>query len=270
MTARVSFPMYDLPGLEPVWDNWWTGVRRHMIAAGIDDLPDRRIRLPNLGDHWQEPDTVLTHTCGYPYMHGLSEQWRLVATPCFRVSWCDGPRYRNLVLVGRSLNGAAGLEDLRGCRVAYNGSESHSGYNSLRAMVAPLAHGGTFFSDTLETGSHLQTLEAVRSGAADCGSVDCVTFALIQSNGLASTEGVSVVAGGPLVPGLPLIAPRSTCEETLDRYRSALNAASRDPEMATVNATLLLDGFAVLEDKDYAEISAMRRRSETLGYHRLH
>ena len=269
MRKAVSFPMYDLPGLEPVWDSWWRGIRRHMLAAGIDGLPDRRTRLPLLADHWCQPDTVLTQTCGYPYMQGLSERWRLVATPCFDVPWCEGPRYRNLVLVGSRLRGAGGLEDLRGSRVAFNGSESHSGYNSLRAMIAPLASGGTFFSSAVETGSHLQTIEAIRSGAADCGSVDCVTFALVQHNGLVSTEGVSVLCGGPLVPGLPLIAPRTADDDTVGRYRSALAAAMRDPTMAPVNGRLLLKGIDVVTEDAYAEIGAMEKQAVALGYGRL-
>ncbi len=269
MIKAVSFPMYDLPGLEPVWDAWWAGLRRHMAAAGIDDLPEGRTRLPHLSDHWREPGTILTQTCGYPYLRGLSEHWRLVATLCFDVPWCEGARYRNLVLVGSRLQGAAGLEDLRGLRVAYNGSESHSGYNSLRAMVAPLARNGRFFSGAVETGSHLQTIEAIGSGAADCGSVDCVTFALARHNSVISTDGVSVLCGGPLVPGLPLIAPRAADDDTVDCYRAALAAAMQDNSMARINRKLLLKDATVMEEGAYAQIDTMEKQALAAGYSRL-
>jgi ABC-type phosphate/phosphonate transport system substrate-binding protein len=62
---------------------------------------------------------------------------------------------------------------------AYTRRHSHSGYNALRAAVAPLAGGGSFFSRVVESGSHAASIELVATGEADVCAVDCVTHALI-------------------------------------------------------------------------------------------
>ena len=265
MMAVVSLPMYDLPGLEPLWDRWWDGLRGHLAEAGVAGLPEHLTRRAELMSYWSCGQTVLSQTCGYPYVFGLSGTWRLVGTPCFETLWSTGGYYRNLILAAADTR-VETLQDLRGARVAFNSDHSHSGYNSIRAMVAPFARDGRFFGAGVETGSHLQTIHAIRDGEAECGSVDCVTYALAARHGLADVSGLQVVGKGTAVPGLPLIVPRAFTDDLVDRYRVGLRAAFEDPRLAAIRADLLLGGFKETADADYAPIGRMEEDACRAGY----
>ncbi|RVU34052.1 phosphate ABC transporter substrate-binding protein [Hwanghaeella grinnelliae] len=265
MTGRVSLPMYDLPGLQPVWDAWWRGMCRAMTDAGVGGLDEDLTRLSDHVSHWRDPAMRLSQTCGYPFTLGLDRDWQLVATPIFAVDWCMGPKYRNLVLV-RQDDAAERLEDLKGRRVAFNSEDSHSGYNSIRWMIAPWAEKGRFFGASVQSGSHLASIKALAAGEVDCCSVDCVTFALIAKHGIVPTDGLRVVAEGPLVPGLPFITPRSTPDAAVEDMRSALMAAVAEPGMANINETLLFDGFAAVPASAYKAIAEMESVAVDQGY----
>lgn len=265
MTGRVSLPMYDLPGLQATWDDWWRGMCRTMARSGVTGLEAGLTRYAGLMDHWRDPSMRLSQTCGYPYKLGLERDWRLVATPVYDVARCDGPRYRNIVLV-RCDDEAQDLADLRGRRVAFNSEDSHSGYNSLRWMIAPLAERGRFFGDAVQSGGHLASIKALAAGAVDCCSVDCVTFALIVKHSITPTGVLRVLAEGPLVPGLPFVAPRSMLEEEVRALRAALIQAAARPELAELNASLLLAGFADLPESGYAAIAEMDAEAVAKGY----
>jgi len=265
MTGRVSLPMYDLPGLQPVWDAWWRGMCREMAAAGVGGLDEGLTRLSDHMAHWRDPGMRLSQTCGYPFTFGLDRDWRLVATPVFAVEWCAGPNYRNLVLVRRD-DAAVGLEDLKGRRVAFNSEDSHSGYNSIRWMIAPLAEKGRFFGASVQSGSHLASIKALAAGEVDCCSVDCVTFALIAEHGVVPTDGLRVLAEGPLVPGLPFITSRSTPDAAVQKMRSALMQAVAEPAMEELNKKLLIAGFADVPASAYEIIAEMDAEAAGKGY----
>ena len=211
------------------------------------------------------PELLLSQTCGYPLTTRLAGRVHYVATPCYRAPGCEGPRYSSMVVV-RESEDAADLADMRGRRAAYNSQNSQSGYNSLRALVAPLAAGGHFFSATLETGAHRASVAAVRHGTADLAAIDAVSFALLQRDLPAEVTGLRVLARTESAPGLPLVTARQTTPLDIERLRSAWAAACVDPALATTRAGLLLDGFEVLDLADYDVIPAMRDCASAAGY----
>lgn len=265
MSGGVSLPMYDLPGLQPLWDEWWGRLFAAMAEDGVTRLSTRLTRLTDAMDHWRDPGMTLSQTCGYPFIFGVNRDWRLLATPVYDVQWCDGPLYRNLILVRRD-DAVEDLTDLRGRSVAYNGEDSHSGYNSIRWMIAPLAEKGRFFARLVRTGGHLNSIRALAAGEVDCCSVDCVTYALIAKHGIAPVEGLRVLAKGPLVPGLPFILRRSVPDDAVTVTRTALMKAVSLPEMEARNRDLLIAGFEILPDAAYGVIGRMDEEARTMGY----
>lgn len=268
MTGQVSLPMYDLPGLEPLWDKWWRRMAVAMATDGVAGLDSGLTRVSDLMANWRGPDMALSQTCGYPFVFGVGKDWRLLATPVYAVDWCDGPRYRNLVLVRRD-DPAAALADLRGRVVGYNSEDSHSGYNSIRSMIAPLAEKGQFFGKSIQTGGHLAGIRALTAGAIDCCSVDCVTFALIAKHGIAPVDGIRVLAEGPLVPGLPFIVPRSTPDASVTQMRDSLTKAIAHPELSDLNDALLISGFEVVSEAAYGAIRSLDADARAKGYPQL-
>lgn len=265
MTGLVSLPMYDLPGLRPFWDDWWRLMCRAMASEGVGGLDDVLSRFPDLMSHWRNPAMRLSQTCGYPYKLGLEQDWRVVATPVYAVDWCEGPNYRNLILV-RKEDEAQSLTDLQGRRVAYNSRDSHSGYNSIRWMIAPLAAEGRFFGASIRSGSHLASIKALTAGEVDTCSVDCVTYALITKHKVAQTGNLRVLAEGPAVPGLPLVVPRSMPEASVEAFREALILAVARPEIAALNRSLLVDGFENVPEAAYEAIALMALEAQEQNY----
>lgn len=254
----ASLPMYDLPEVCGATDSWWSGLARHLRRAGVTGVPQRLTRDPAPDRLWRTPELLFSQTCGYPLTHALAGDVRLLCTPAYAAPGCAGARYAS-VLVVRADSGARSLADLRGGVCAVNAVDSHSGYNVLRWMVAPLARDGTFFSRVLETGGHVASLRRVGAGAADLCAVDCVTHALLARHAPAELAGTRSLGFSPGAPGLPYIVGRHVDAETRSRVRAAIDAALADPTLVAARDALLIRGVENLPLSAYEEIKEMER-----------
>lgn len=260
----ASLPMYALPGLGEVTDQWWSGIARHLRAAGVPDVPHCLSRRAGM-QAWHDPALLLSQTCGYPLTHALAGKLRVIGTPVYRAAGCDGPRYAS-VLVVREQSRAGALEELRGGVCVVNGTDSHSGYNVLRGMLAPLSCGRAFFARVLESGSHAASLRQVGEGQADVCAVDCVTHALLSLHAPAMLAGTRVLGFSASAPGLPYVSSGLVSEQEADTIRQALDMAMADPSLSDARAALLIDGIAHLPEKAYDEITDMETTSRGMGY----
>lgn len=265
---RASLPMYNLPELRPAAEAWWRGLARACAREGLTEVPGELVWPGDPKDDWQAPDLLLSQTCGYPFMTELQGVVRIIATPCYDAEGCAGPLYSSALVV-RAEETARTLGDLRGCRVAYNTRDSQSGYNVLRALVAPLSGGGAFFGAALESGSHAASLAALAEGRADLAAIDCVTYALHRKHRPESVAGLRVLEFGPATPGLPYVTAASRSEEDLRRLREALFEALSDPQLREARQALLLSGAAVLPEDAYGVLLEMRAAAVKSGYEEI-
>jgi len=266
----ASLPMYDLEPLREATDAWWRGLAAALRRQGFDGVPDRLDR-GDFGDrfsHWTSPDLLLSQTCGYPLTHDFADKVRLVATPVYAVPHCAGPWYCSVVAVAEG-SPATRLEELRGSRVAINGFDSQSGFNALRALVAPLAREGRFFGAVVETGHHAASLAAVARGEADVCAVDCVSHALWTRHQPEVVAGTRVLTLTVRVPGLPYVTHAARSDGEVVWMRAALVEATADPALAPVREALAIEGFAVVDRAAYDRIDAMEREAAALGYPEL-
>ena len=133
---QVALPMYL--GAPDAVQTLWTVLHQALTLEGLQRLPDAVAWPQELHAHWLSPDLLLSQTCGYPLTHALQGQVQLVG--CFRYAapGCEGIDCRS-VLIARDEHAHLKLDSFRHLRVAFNSADSQSGYNALRAMVAPLA-----------------------------------------------------------------------------------------------------------------------------------
>ncbi len=265
MTGHASLPMYDLPTLRPATERWWRGLAGHLRAAGIDGVPERLHTNDDPMTLWRDPELLLSQTCGYPLTHALSGHLQLIATPVYRAPGCDGACYASVILVHKA-SGAERLDELRGRVCAYNSCVSQSGYNVLRAMIAPLAGGPPFFERVLPTGSHGESARAVGQRRADVCAIDCVTYALMQRYVPALLAGTRTLTWSPKAPGLPYVTRVGLDSETLVRMRAALTQALADPTLAGARDALLIADMVELPLAAYDAIPAMEADARQLGY----
>jgi ABC-type phosphate/phosphonate transport system substrate-binding protein len=261
----ASLPMYDLPEAAAATEALWRGLARHFVQAGIEDVPAELLRRPRLPEHWLSPDLLFSQTCGYPFRNAIKGRVQILATPCYAAAGCEGPNYRSHVLV-RADAPEQSLAELKGSTVAFNSTDSQSGYNALRFLVAPLAKGDRFFGKTMETGGHALSLAAVAAGEADVAAVDCVSYALFQRYRRPQLEKVRVLCSTPSAPGLPYVTAGNCDPERLSKLRDGLRAAIADPALAAVREALLLGDVMLLPASAYERMDEMEAAAVGRGY----
>jgi ABC-type phosphate/phosphonate transport system substrate-binding protein len=259
--------MYDWPEIRQATDALWTSLRDALRARGID-APDMLERERPRSEQWHDPDLLISQTCGYPYATSLRGTVRLVAAPLYVAEGCSGPSYCSVVLV-RADDPVRNLYDLRNRRAAFNARDSQSGYCAFRAVVAPLANGNAYFSETTETGSHIASMEAVAAGSADCAAIDCVCWALAEHYRGDLASRLRVLAWSPPAPSLPFITAAGRSDDEVQAIREALFEVQCDPATAATRRTLLLAGVEVVEDSAYDAILDMDRKAADAGYTKL-
>jgi ABC-type phosphate/phosphonate transport system substrate-binding protein len=242
MPSTVSLPMYDEK--PAALQAFWRGLKDHMIEAGLRNLPDALSEPWDLHSHWLDPGLLLSQTCGYPLVRSLAGKVQLVGIPRYSAPGFEGTSYSSRVVV-RADDMSGSISDLKGRRAAFNSPDSQSGYNALRALVAPYAARGRFFGEVIETGGHLSSLQFVQSRQADVAAIDCVTYAHAADAGL--VEGLRTLCYTEKAPGLPLITSLETSPDDLIRLQSAFAAASVDPKLAHCRRALRLEGFEIVE-----------------------
>lgn len=262
----VALPMY-LSNRQAVL-SLWDVVRTRLMETGCTGVPQALDWPDDLLAHWRDPQLLLSQTCGYPLTHALAETVQLVGVFRYDAPGCEGIFCRSQ-LVARAEHTGRTLADFRGMRVAFNSDDSQSGYNALRAAVAPLSQGGRFFGDLIATGSHAASMAAVQDGRADLAAIDCVTLAGLQRNLPQTVAGLCTIGQTQAYPGLPLITGPSTSAAELQALQRVLAALVRDPAAAGVLAELGITGFQTVPLHTYEVCVEMRLQAQALGYPEL-
>ncbi|CAI2058474.1 MULTISPECIES: phosphate/phosphite/phosphonate ABC transporter substrate-binding protein [Serratia] len=255
--AIVSLPMYGVSHqqVEP----FWQALRDKLRQLGMAEVPQTLSWPQDLPQHWQRPDLLLSQTCGYPLVTVLP-QVQLVGTYHYRVEGCSGANYSSWLVV-REDESAERLEDFRDRVVAYNSRDSQSGYNSLRALIAPLAREGRFFRQAIASGSHYQSLEMILEGQADIAAIDCISFALLKRARPQAVAGLKIIGRTAAVPGLPLITAAGTPDSQLAILRTAASAMVNH----TASESLLIGDFSLVPRAAYQRVAELERLAANAG-----
>ena len=262
----AALQMYDFPELRPETDALWAALRDALRARGVA-APRALSRPDDPHAPWDRPDLLLGQTCGWPYVSALRGRVRRVATPCYDAEGCEGPMYRSAIVA--RVGAEPGLAGLRGRRVAFNAPQSWSGFQALRAALAPLAEGGRFFGGAVETGGHRASGRAVAEGTADCAALDCVSWALIRAVEPETAARLTVVGWTEAAPGLPLVTAGATDDATLAALREAVEAAFGPDGPAGPRQALRIAGGGTVEDAAYDRLAAAAAEADRAGYPRL-
>ena len=153
-----------------------------MVAADLEATLEfnEAISGPLAGD--EEPFTTGRADVGFvcsPTYRWLQQKVELLPLPVPLDPRAAGrPVYFGDVIV-RADTGFHRFEDLRGRRWAFNDRNSRSGWFSMLERA-----GENFFERCIHSGSHLQSIEMVRSGAADAASIDSNVILRVNAKGL--------------------------------------------------------------------------------------
>jgi ABC-type phosphate/phosphonate transport system substrate-binding protein len=261
----ASMPMYDILEVRKALDDYWAGLRRHLLREGISDLPETLEHGRHLRDLWGDPKLIFSQCCGYDIVKGYAGKLRPVATPHYGAPGCKGYKYASVIVVSEKVEADDVLE-MRGAVCVINGPESHSGMSSIRALVAPVSNGGRFFSLVKTSGAHANSLKMLRRGEADVAAIDCVTYAILEAYRPDALSGCRRLGRTYRAPGIPYVTLRSEDSDNVARMRTAIFRSFADPALATARHALFLKDIEALAPDAYDEIRAFESFADKHDY----
>jgi ABC-type phosphate/phosphonate transport system substrate-binding protein len=245
---------------------FWRAMCIELSRLGLDDLPDDLdfTRRPVPAEI--ETDTLFTQVCGYPLQTIYRRQATLLGAPVYADTHCKGAAHCGVFIVGANSKFKQ-LEDLRGCRFAYNSRHSNSGMNLPRRAIAEIAGGRPFFGAIAETHSHPGNIERVAQGEIDATCVDNVTYAFVARYRPALADATRVLTTTALSPSIPFVTTSQAPADLKEALRKALFRVARAEEWARVRAGLLLQDIVPIDDETpYQQLLRYEIEARALGY----
>ena len=258
----VTLPMYDLPEVADATTALLDALANELTRAGWPTRPstnkpgDHRDHIA----HWLDPSTALSQSCGLPYVEELDGRVAIVGTLQWHGIVDDRGHYRSKVVVAAD-HRAGSLADLCGARPVVNGRESLSGWCSLGVALASVADDPSFVAPFVVAGSHIESLQRLRSGTADVTSVDPATYRLLERHRPDALVGTRVLTDGPRIPATPLIT-RIDTPIGLQEVRACVRRALDRPTLADALTLLGIDGLVAMDQADYLPVSTLVERAE--------
>ena len=237
MTA--SLPMYDTPATRQANDRLWAAICKHLDHP---HFPLDRTTDPH--DTWNDPDLVLSQTCGLPYRTVLHGNVGLVGTPDYGIAGCPPGYYRSCV-IARADDPRSELTDFATATLARNDIRSQSGWAAIWQLFTTL---GGFDGTIIETGAHAASAAAVAQSRADIAAIDAVTWALLCRDCPDDVADLRVLLHTEPTPGLPLI---TSVQNGTDHLYSAVSDAiaalsSEDRECLMLHGLVAIAASAYL------------------------
>jgi phosphonate transport system substrate-binding protein len=223
---------------------------------------------------WQEREWLfdageiqILWLCGLPYVHKTDlreSDMELLAVPV-----PAEPRYLGRAVyfsdvIVRTRSPFRTFADLRGRVWAYNEPRSHSGYNVVRAYLASLNDGSSFFGKAVESGAHTKSLAMVMEGRVDCAAIDSTVLEWLLSEHHDLRERIRVVETFGPSPIPPWVISRQVPESDRERIRKLLLKMDEDPLGRPILRAGRMARFIEASDTEYDPIRTMARAAEQI------
>jgi ABC-type phosphate/phosphonate transport system substrate-binding protein len=206
-------------------------------------------------------------TCGLPYAL-LADAcapncpFELLAAPVLL-----GERYQNKPIyysdiVVRSASPYASctsIDDLQGCKWAYNQPESHSGWNLVCYSLLKCGKTPAHFGQLIQSGSHQRSLDRVLVGQADATAIDSHVLDVFLTHDKTAAASLRVIdsLGPSSIP--PIVIATALAPALKRRIQAALLAMHEDPLAARALHEGAIARFARVSDEDYDDLREMYR-----------
>jgi len=192
--------------------------------------------------------------CSGTYVHAKRQYGvELLAVPVIHGS----PTYRSYIIVPQSST-AASLEELHRKRFAFTDPLSTSGYlYPVYALVSKGRQPATFFTKTLFTYSHDNSIEAVAERVVDGAAVDSLIYDYLQASNPALVARTRIIHRSPPFGAQPVGVPKSLDPATKRALRDLFLGMDQDPEGRRILKQLGVDRFIPGEDRMYDSIRKM-------------
>jgi ABC-type phosphate/phosphonate transport system substrate-binding protein len=253
MTRSISLPMYDFPEVLTSSTALLEALSVAFTALGEDAQPS----FPESSEHehlmtmWKDDDTLLSQSCGLPFVEELHDYVDVIAT----LKWTG--------IVVRESSDVATLSEAGGLQPVITNTQSLSGWCSLGVALSDVTTDPQFVQPYVESGGHAKSLQMLQDKKADLASIDPGTFQLLSRHRPTLTRGLRVIGLGPLVPATPLHVSKIR-NVSLDQAREAVLAVLSRPELAGARAEIGIDGVVPMSNEDYSVIAPLIERAHAV------
>ncbi|WP_107852557.1 PhnD/SsuA/transferrin family substrate-binding protein [Oceanimonas marisflavi] len=225
MRLIASLPWYDLPPAQAGLDAFWCVLRSELEHLSALPLPDALEREMPLIDQWSHAGLLLSQCCGPDLFTPAARYLVPVARPVFADLECaPGHYYSHIVTTSRPLPARP--------RLVVNSPSSRSGCAALyewlrRNEIEP--------GPVTISGAHAQSLQLLRSGAADVAAIDAHSWPLLNQSGMA------IIGRSREAPAPPFVMHRHSPVAITDMRRALKVAISEAGALISISAVMHAD-----------------------------
>jgi phosphonate transport system substrate-binding protein len=141
--------------------------------------------------------------------------------------------------------------DLKGGAWAYNDPCSLSGHGGLKARLGSPEAIGTFFGQTIRSGSHPASVRLVADGGADVASIDSNVLKILLDHTSALREEIRVLESWGPYPIQPVVVRTDLDPALKVALRESLLKAQDDPLTRLELEAFGLKRFVAVDEEDY-------------------
>lgn len=209
-----------------------------------------------INDLLEKGEVDLAFICSGPYSLGRTRHgFEPLAVPEVQGSHF----YRSYLIVNQN-SPFQRLEDLRGRTFALTDPESNTGALVPTYWLAGLKESPqTFFSRTIYTYSHDNSIMAVARGLVDGAAVDGLVWEYYSLKNPSLTLRTRIIKKSEPYGIPPLVASRHLPREFKEQLRQMLLSLHQEPEGKRILGELLIDRFLPLREEWYEPIRQMHR-----------
>lgn len=259
-TSTIRFATYLSPNLYATYE--------HIIRyVGVKIGRPTTLSVGQTFEEFATGQVDLAFICGLPYVHladSPSNPVELLVAPVLQGErYHHKPVYFSDVIV-RNDSPYTSFDDLQGCIWAYNQRTSHSGYNLVYYSLVERGHSPPYFGKTIETGSHLRSLQMVLEGQADAAAIDShlLDVYLAQHPDIAARLRIIDMLGPSSIP--PIIVTKTLDNRLKHRIQAVLLNMHENPDAACGLHKGCIDRFVLVTDGDYDDIRRMFRLTQAV------
>jgi len=196
----------------------------------------------------------LAFICTGPYAVGKNRYgFEALATPQVR----GQPFYQSYLIVPKE-SSYQRLEDLNGRVFAFTDPDSNTGAMVPRFWLAQMSETPeSFFSKTIFTYSHDNSILAVAKGMVDAAAVDGHQWEYFERFSPAYTSKTRVIRKSQPFGSPPLVASDRLKEDVRSRIQELMLSMHTDPEGRRILENLLIDRFVAPREEWYETARAM-------------
>jgi phosphonate transport system substrate-binding protein len=203
----------------------------------------------------------LAFICSGPYVDGKEKYgFELLATPEVQKSHF----YQSYLIVNQASQ-FQGLEDLRGQVFAFTDPDSNTGKLVPTYWISRMGeHPETFFSKTIYTYSHDNSILAVAKALVDGAAVDGLIWEYYHRKNPIFTSKTRIIRKSEPYGIPPIVASRFLAPDLKNRIRQVLFSMHRDPRGKKILNELMIDRFTPTRDEWYDSIRNMELKIASL------